>query len=263
MLGILFTNVTVIICLFKTNQTNNLSFRTILHLSFSDVLFASFGVSAFIFVSVNKTNSRVEIASSCFIVLFSRVSTYIIRLTGVDRFVRINYYIKHREILSPFRVFVAQILVWGLALLNIVIILLDVLNQTTFHMFVTLCDTSLVILVTILQIKTVSSIKTLLALTESSLDQKIRKLATKILIAITLLVPPGVVCALLRGNLETTLTDRGKGNLQFSFGITINLLFVNSSTNAALFLARNVKSKKYLRSFLKCNAGSSVKPMSM
>ena len=262
MLGILFTNVTVIICLFKTNQTNNLSFRTILHLSFSDVLFASFGVSAFIFGSVNKTNSRGEIASSCFI-LFSRVSTYIIGLTGVDRFVRINYYIKHREILSPFRVFVAQILVWGLALLNIVIILLDVLNQTTFHMFVTLCDTSLVILVTILQIKTVSSIKTLLALTESSLDQKIRKLATKIFIAITLLVPPGVVCALLRGNLEATLTDRGKENLQFSFGITINLLFVNSSTNAALFLARNVKSKKYLRSFLKCNAGSSVKPMSM
>ena len=59
MLGILFTNVTVIICLFKTNQTNNLSFRAILHLSFSDVLFALFGIPTFIFGSVLKTNSRV------------------------------------------------------------------------------------------------------------------------------------------------------------------------------------------------------------
>lgn len=81
MLGILFTNVTVIIFLFKTNQINNLSFRTILHLSFSDVLFALFGVSTFTFGSLNKTSSRVlEIASPCFIVLFSHIHMYIVLL---------------------------------------------------------------------------------------------------------------------------------------------------------------------------------------
>ena len=94
----------------QNKSTNNLSSRTILHLSFSDVLFALFGVPAFIFGSINKTNSRVlEFASPCFIVLFSHVSLYILGLTGVDRFVRINYYIKYQEILSPFRVFVVQI----------------------------------------------------------------------------------------------------------------------------------------------------------
>ena len=81
MLGILFTNVTVIIFLFKTNQINNLSFRTILHLTFSDVLLALFGVPTFTFRSFNKISSRVlEIASPCFIVLFSHVHMYIVLL---------------------------------------------------------------------------------------------------------------------------------------------------------------------------------------
>ena len=103
MVGILFTNVTVIICLFKTNQTNNLSFHTILHSCFSDVLFPVVGIPTFIFGSVIKTNFRVlEIAAPCFVLLFLHVSMYIIGLIGVDRFVRIKYYIKHREILTLF-----------------------------------------------------------------------------------------------------------------------------------------------------------------
>ena len=264
MLFILITNVTVIICLLKTNQTNNISFRTILHLNFSDVLFAFSGVPTFTFGSVIKTSSRIlQIMSPCFIGLFSHLSMYIIGLIGMDRFVRINYYTKYREILAPFRVSMAQILIWGLALLDTVLILLDILNQTGFlQIFVALCDVSLIIVVTVLQIKTISSMKTLLVLSENSLDRKIRKLATKILIAITLLLPPSIFCAIVRGNIESTLTDKGKGNLQFIFGITTNLIYVNSSTNAVLFLASNVKSKKYLRSILKRKEGSSGEPES-
>ena len=112
-------------------------------------------------------------------------------------------------------------------------------------MCVALHDISLIIPVAVLQIKTISSMKTSLVLTESSINRKIRKLAIKILIAVTLLVPPGIVCAVLREKIEATLTDEGKRNLQFSLGITINLVFPNSSTNAVLFLASNVKSKKY------------------
>lgn len=112
-------------------------------------------------------------------------------------------------------------------------------------MCVALFDISLIIPVAVLQIKTISSMKTSLVLTESSLNRKIRKLATKILIAVTLLVRPGIVYAVLREKIEATLTDEGKRNLQFSLGITINLVFLNSSTNALLFLASNVKSKKY------------------
>ena len=204
MLGIVFTNVTVIICLFKTNQTNNLYFCTILHLSFSDVLFAICGIPTFIFGSVIKTNSRLlEIASPSFTGLFSHVSMYIIGLIGVNRFVRINYYTKHQEILTPFRVFLAQMLIWALALLNTVLILIDILHQTgLLQIFAVLCDISLIILVAVLQIKTMSSMRTLLVLTESSLDRKIRKLATKILIAITLLLPPSIVSAIVKGNME-------------------------------------------------------------
>lgn len=171
MLGILFTNVTVIIFLFKTNQINNLSFRTILHLSFSDVLLALVGVPTFIFGSIMNTNSLVlKVASPCITALFVHFSMYIIGLLGVDRFVRINYYIKHREILTLFRVFMVQILIWGLALLNTKSFLLDLLYRTgIFHLFIASCDGSLIILVVVLQIKTMSSTKTL-ALTESSLN---------------------------------------------------------------------------------------------
>ena len=77
------------------------------------------------------------------------------------------------------------------------------------------------------------------------MTKKVRKLATKILIVKTLPVPPDKVCAILRGNIEATLTDEGIGNLQFIFGITINLVYANSSTNAVLFLASNVRPKKY------------------
>ena len=186
--------------------------------------------------------------SPCLIGLLSHLSMYISGFIGVDRFVRINYYTKYRAILTPFRVFMAQILIWGLALLDTVSVLLDILNQTGFlRIFVALRDVSLFIVVAFLQIKTISSMKTLLVLTKSSLDRKIRKLATKILIAITLLLTPSLVCAIVRGNIEATLTDKGKGNLQFIFGITLKIAYVNSSTNAVLFLASNVKSKKYLR----------------
>ena len=237
MVGILFTNVTVIICLFKTNQTNNLFFHTILHLCFPDVLFPLAGIPTFIFGSVIKTNSRVlEIAEPCSVLLFLHVSMYIIGLIGVDRFVRIKYYIKHREILTPFRFFMVKILILGLALFNSVLILLNILNPTRiFHMIVAFFDISLIIVMAVLQIKTISSMKTLQVVTESSLGRKIRKLTTKILIAITLLLPPYIVCAILRGNIEATLTDEEKRNLQFIFGITINLVFVNSSTNAVSF----------------------------
>ena len=102
-------------------------------------------------------------------------------------------------------------------------------------MIVAFFDISLIIMMSVLQIKTISSMKTLLVVTESSLGRKIRKLTTKILIAITLLLPSYIVCAILRGNIEATLTGKGKRNLQFIFGITINLVFVNSSTNAVSF----------------------------
>ena len=67
----------------------------------------------------------------------------------------------------------AQILIWALALLDTALILTDILNQTGFlQIFVVLCDISLIILVAVLQIKTISSMKTLLVLAESSLDRK-------------------------------------------------------------------------------------------
>lgn len=112
MLRTLFTNLTVKICLFKTNQRNNLSFRIILHLSFSDVLLALVGVPTFIFDSIMNTNSRVlKVASPCITALLARFFMYIIGLLGVDRFVKINYYAKHREIVTLFCVFMAQILI--------------------------------------------------------------------------------------------------------------------------------------------------------
>ena len=131
MLGILFTDVTVIICLFKTNQTSNISFRTILHLSFSDVLVALIALLTFIFGTVNKTNYRLLVIASPFVnSLFTHISLYIFGFIGVDRFIRIKYYTKHREILTPFRVFVTRILIWGLALLNAILNVLCLLYDT-------------------------------------------------------------------------------------------------------------------------------------
>ena len=120
------------------------------------------------------------------------------------------------------------------------------------------CNANLVILVVILQIKTMFSRKTVLVLLESSLDQKNRRLAIKILICVTVQLSPCMICAIVLGNIEATLTDNEKGNLQFIFEKTIHTARLNSFTNAVLFLASNVKSKQYLRSFLKGNADNRV-----
>ena len=67
-----------------------------------------------------------------------------------------------------------------------------------------------------------------------------------------------MICAIVLGNIEATLTDNEKGNLQFIFEKTIHTARLNSFTNAVLFLASNVKSKQYLRSFLKGNTDNRV-----
>ena len=133
MLGFLFTNVTVIICLVKTNQLSNLSFRTILHLSFSDVLVALVALPTLIFGTVNKTNSRLlVIALPFFNSLFTHISVYIIGLIDVDCFIRIKYYTKHREILTPFCVIFAHIFICWLVVLNSVLIVFG-LSQLFFN----------------------------------------------------------------------------------------------------------------------------------
>lgn len=129
-----------------------------------------------------------------------------------------------------------------------------------FRLFIVLCDISFIILVVILQIKTILSRKPVMVLPESSIDQKIRILATKILVSISVLFPPYLVCSIVRDKIQTTLTEEGKGWLQFIFGITIILAHLNSFTNAILFLASNVKSEQYLRSFLRGNADNRVNP---
>ena len=113
-----------------------------------------------------------------------------------------------------------------------------------------LCDISLIILVVIPLMRTFSSKKTLLVLRESLIDRKIRRLTTKTLIPIAVLIPP-YLCAIEQDKILATLNEEGKERLQFIFGITINIAHVNSFINAILFLATNVKAKQYLRSFLK------------
>ena len=81
----------------------------------------------------------------------------------------------------------------------------------SFRLFIVLCDISFIILVVILQIKTVLSRKPVMVLPESSIDQKIRILATKILVSISVLLPPYLVCSIVRDQIQTTLTEEGKG----------------------------------------------------
>ena len=63
--GVLFTNLTVT-NLFKTNQTGNPSLRTILMLSFSNVLLVLIALLTFIFGTITKTDSQVLQSASPF-----------------------------------------------------------------------------------------------------------------------------------------------------------------------------------------------------
>ena len=207
MLGILFTNVILKICLFKINQTGNPSLRTILLLSFTNVLLALIAFPTFIFGRIIKIDSCVlQIASPFFNSLLPYPSVYLIELIGVDRFITTECYTKHRETLTPFHVFVIHILIWGIALLNAIFAVLELLYKIRpVPIFIVLCDATLVILVVILQIKTIFSKKTVLVLLESPLDQKIGRLAIKILVSITVPLSFCMICAIVLGNIQVTL----------------------------------------------------------
>ena len=112
MVGNFLANLTVILCLIKTEQIRKLPFKMVLQLNPADVFIAVI-IQPLFPVDVIKGNSSCAVK-----ILFVLVAIYTINLIDYDRYLRVQYPVTHQELLSSTSVYMMLLLIWVVALLN-------------------------------------------------------------------------------------------------------------------------------------------------
>ena len=88
--------------------------------------------------------------------------------------------------------------------------------------------------------------------TSESVNKKITKLSLQIMILFCFFfIPLFVVAVLLRNYVTPKLNEKEGLIFQFISGFTVIFSYGNCSTNATLFLTRNVKAKRFFRNLIR------------
>ena len=112
MVGNFLANLTVILCLIKSEQISKLPCKMVLQLNPADVLIAVI-IQPLFLADVIKGNSSCAVK-----ILFVLVAIYTIDLIRYDRYLRVRYPVTHQEPLSSTSVYMILLLIWVVALLN-------------------------------------------------------------------------------------------------------------------------------------------------
>ena len=96
-LVIVITNAFVIYILIKTKQMSNVTCRLILVLSVSDMLLGVFAQALF---TIESYNANCFVVTACLFVsvFLTHVSAYTIAIIGIDRYIRIKYFVNFKAI---------------------------------------------------------------------------------------------------------------------------------------------------------------------
>lgn len=157
-LGNILANSVAIVLLVKTKQLSNYSYRFLLMLAFSDVCIAIFKQP---FEIIKTSNVLLYIPCSVTLSIhilsktFPRMSAYTTVLIGIDRYVRIQYPLTFKRILTPFRVSILMIATCALAVFNSIVSFVGNLkNKEAIFRIITLApDLTLFIISVVLQVK--------------------------------------------------------------------------------------------------------------
>lgn len=157
-LGNFLANSVAIVLLVKTKQLSNYSYRFLLMLAFSDVCIAIFKQP---FEIIKTSNVLLYIPCSVTLSIqilsktFPRMSAYTIVLIGIDRYVRIQYPLTFKRILTSFRVSILMIATCALAVFNSIVSFVGNLkNKEIIFRIITLApDLTLFIISVVLQVK--------------------------------------------------------------------------------------------------------------
>ena len=253
-----FSNSLMIFILVKTKQLHNTSLKLLLLLSISDFLFASCAGTNFIIILLKYFDQRyctIEIVAEFLMVLFGRLSAYILVLLAIDRYCRIRYLTHYSQVFTKRRFLI------GITAIHLIALFLPVLTLCTrqYHKdtllgAVNVLATSLDMIflfvgITVYMLAVHSSRQHQKNATNQALLRETNKsfaqLAKLIVIAAFVLYLPYNAAYIVKLALDK-ITRNTRRWLQFAIFASYVLLFCNSIANALIFLCRNSEAKKYI-----------------
>ena len=251
------TNAFVIYVLIKTKQISNVTCKLILVLSMSDMLVGVLAQPLFM-IEFYDTNCLIVTACLFVSVFLTHVSGYTIAIIGIDRYIRIKYFVNFKAIWTTRVVLTLSCMGCVFALIQALMITIGLLlkkGEVAKRIYIAIDSTIIasIILLQIQTIKTSNSVHNESTISASErIDKKISKLSIRIMALLCFFVLPfAVIFSVLREMLRKHLNDNQKILLDFISCISLLFVYANSSANAILFSITNVKANKFFRSL--CN----------
>ena len=258
MVGNVILNTLVIYVLTKTKQLSNVACKVILILSVSDLLTGAVAQNLFLLVLYSPSCS-INLVTRTISTFSTNFSGYTTAVLGVDRFVRIKYFTKVKTLLTS-RFILALISVAFLsALFNAAGTPLGLLlmKEILFASIALVLAVTVTIIVTFLQvlvIRTSNAVSNQSTIDASqAVNKKINKLSMRIMLALIFFTTPFLIVSVMKGFIQDLVSKNLKSGLEFTFGFTVILMYMNSLVNAILFLSMNGKARQFLRVLKKRN----------
>ena len=248
-------NALVIYILIKTNQYVNVACKVILILSISDLLTGAVAQNLF-FAVLYSPSCLINSVTRSVSTFSTQLSGYTIAILGVDRFIRIKYYLKVNSILTSRFISALLSIACVLALVSAVGIPMDLLliKPIFFSRVNLILGAAIISIVAFLQVLVIRTSNIMISKstidTFQAVNKKINKLSMRIMLALLFFTTPFLTIGLAKSNIQEFLGRSSKSVLEFIFGISIVLLYANSLVNVILFLSANMKAKRVLRDFL-------------
>lgn len=176
---------------------------------------------------------------------------------GVDRFVRVKFYNKVRAILATkFMLILVSIACFAAlsnAVMNVIGVLLRIDQIFTSMNFV--IGVIIISIVAFLQLLVMRASN--LVHMQSKIDaaqatnKKVTKLSLRIMLLVIFFHASLIIVNSIRNKFQNQLNKNGKSILEFIACVSLIITYTNSLVNAISFLLMNVKSKRFLRDFLR------------
>ena len=252
MAGNITINTLVIYILTKTKQIGNITCKLIFVLSVLNITIGLFSQNL-LTIALYGNNCLFETAYRIISELLFHISMYLIAIIGIDRYLRIKYYMTFKVIWTPRVVSILISIGFAIAISQAIVANLGFLIGREHMAIIIYYATDVLILSAIifLQILTIRTSNAVCnvspVVTSGRSNNKIRKLSMRIMLFLCIFIAPNKIMFVLHNIIQDELNDYGKSIFEFIMYLSELFVFANSFANAALFLVTNVKAEKLLR----------------
>ena len=252
MAGNITINTLVIYILTKTKQIRNITCKLIFMLSVLNITIGLFSQNL-LTIALYGNNCLIETTYRIISELLFHTSMYLIAIIGIDRYLRIKYYMTFKVIWTPRVVSILISIGFAIAISQAIVANLGFLIGREHMAIIIYYATDVLILsaiifLQILTIRTSNAVRNVSPIvTSGRSNNKIRKLSMRIMLFLCIFIAPNKIMFVLHNIIQDELNDYGKSIFEFIMYLSELFVFANSFANAALFLVTNVKAEKLLR----------------